>query len=578
MPESAPHPNRPSEMTKAIGLQADDFRRHGDSDAGSVDGRSSEGDTTFDESDRSGGKSLRSSVESNAMDHVTAMLRFYHEQENLPRRWSDAASDDGVMDVYAKLLAHGGDDDDDDDDDGDDGDDGPAPRLSIKQRRRRRSCSRSVDTCSRSLEEIIRETDEEDDADEDSDEHAMLVSSVPMGGSNNDNPIYNFRNRSMSAGAPSIMSSGSGSGGSGATPKIDNRVFDKLLLMQANDQDEDEDEIEVNRRSSVRYQNIRGSLTNIKDILGEKTHNLKDNLAERATLLGDIIMNSNSDSNLSKAASYASKENPPAEADHGRFSMLKRRKASVDSNTYNITEPGRFLLPTNFESGKSSRNRRGTVESESMWSAAASFFDRRRGNEDEQSQNSESSSEDEDSIRKPNGSRSDRRLVRQWDKLPTNDVDEENGEGEDHKAKRNDSWISLGMIEDLQGDIINRRRRATLTPYIDDGGKSYHGLKTDDGIYYRPGQRTINRCIAVLFAVAVTAISSALVGFSVNRSNERLHQIFVPIKPGDNETLTEAVDVIAGHGHYSKDDLFNMAKSVDDHCHPDQLSTANGRW
>ena len=112
MPESAPHPNRPSEMTKAIGLQADDFRRHGDSDAGSVDGRSSEGDTTFDESDRSGGKSLRSSVESNAMDHVTAMLRFYHEQENLPRRWSDAASDDGVMDVYAKLLAHGGDDDD----------------------------------------------------------------------------------------------------------------------------------------------------------------------------------------------------------------------------------------------------------------------------------------------------------------------------------------------------------------------------------------------------------------------------------------------------------------------------------
>jgi len=84
----------------------------------------------------------------------------------------------------------------------------------------------------------------------------------------------------------------------------------------------------------------------------------------------------------------------------------------------------------------------------------------------------------------------------------------------------------------------------------------------DDETCYSPGQRKFNRRIAVLFAIVVTAISIALVGFSVQRIND----------------VGVFEQVIAGHGHYSQDDLFNMAKSVGEHCHPEQLSTDNGRW
>jgi hypothetical protein len=70
-----------------------------------------------------------------------------------------------------------------------------------------------------------------------------------------------------------------------------------------------------------------------------------------------------------------------------------------------------------------------------------------------------------------------------------------------------------------------------------------------------------NLIIAVLFAIAVTTISSVLVVLSVQRSD-------------DVELLSE---VTAKHSHYSQDDLFKMAKSVDEYCHPEQISTANGR-
>jgi len=70
-----------------------------------------------------------------------------------------------------------------------------------------------------------------------------------------------------------------------------------------------------------------------------------------------------------------------------------------------------------------------------------------------------------------------------------------------------------------------------------------------------------NLIIAVLFAVAVTTISSVLVVFSVKRSD-------------GVELLSE---ISTKHSHYSQDDLFKMAKSVDEHCHPEQISTANGR-
>ncbi len=70
-----------------------------------------------------------------------------------------------------------------------------------------------------------------------------------------------------------------------------------------------------------------------------------------------------------------------------------------------------------------------------------------------------------------------------------------------------------------------------------------------------------NLTFAVLFAIAVAAISSVLV-MSVRRS--------------DNVELL--LERAATHGLYTQDDLFKMAKSVDEHCHPEKLSTANGRY
>ncbi|KAL3810849.1 hypothetical protein ACHAXA_005849 [Cyclostephanos tholiformis] len=352
-----------------------------------------------------------------------------------------------------------------------------------------------------------------------------------------------------SARAPSIKSSESGgSAASNATPLVDNRVLQKILSMHTDDQNEYEHD--THHSSSIRYRNFRENLTNLKEILEEKSHNLKDNLATRATLLGEIIINPRSESNLSRAATLASQEDQhqPEEADHGHFSMLHRS----DSDTY-VMKDSVMLLPTNFTTEKKNRNRRETVESTSMWSAAAFFFDRSVENEHELSCCSESSSEDDDSIHEPKTNRHDRQHASQWDKLPINDFDEEKGLKK-HKAKHRESWIGLDV---LQGNIINQNRRATITPFIDDEGESYYGLKTRDGIYYRPGQRTINRCIAVLFAIAVTAISSVLIGLSVQKSE---------------------IEIIAKQGHYSQDDLFNMAKSVDEHCHTEHVSTANGRW
>ncbi|KAL3782827.1 hypothetical protein ACHAW5_000099 [Stephanodiscus triporus] len=391
----------------------------------------------------------------------------------------------------------------------------------------------------------------------------MLIASIPMGGN-----TYDLRNQFTD---PSIKSSESG--GSCATPVIDNRVIEKLLRTHSDNQDEDENE--THRPSSMRYQNLRGGLTrrltNVKDILEEKTHHLKDNISERVTLLGEILtMSPNSDSNLSKAAASASKEDFPEEADQIR--PLQK----ADSDTY-VMKDSVMLLPSDFNTGKRPKNRRGTVESESMWSFGSfSGAFRWASNEDEHSRSSESNCEGDDRVDKPSVSRSDRRHVSQWDLLPTNDDDEVNGEGGKHKIDmRRGSWIDPEAI--IKSSIV-RNRRATLTPFIDEGGNSYHGLKTDDGIYYRPGQRTINRCIAVLFAIAVTVMSSALIGFSVQSSDGKVHQEYVPMKSGDDGTLADAVKVIAGHGQYSQDDLFNMAKSVDDYCNPEELSSAAGRW
>ncbi|KAL3816825.1 hypothetical protein ACHAXA_008688 [Cyclostephanos tholiformis] len=143
--------------------------------------------------------------------------------------------------------------------------------------------------------------------------------------------------------------------------------------------------------------------------------------------------------------------------------------------------------------------------------------------------------------------------------------DAADGRGHNEDATVDEAIHSIetnANISDMTAEVANKIFSLYQQP--DDlpgrvGDEAFDGGK--DQVHYRPGERTINRFIAVLFAIAFTAISSVLIGFSV-QSN-------------DDVQLLEAV---SGLGHYSQDDLFNMAKSVDENCHPEQISTAIGRW
>lgn len=99
------------------------------------------------------------------------------------------------------------------------------------------------------------------------------------------------------------------------------------------------------------------------------------------------------------------------------------------------------------------------------------------------------------------------------------------------------------------------------------------GLTTDDGQHYLPGQPTIHRCITLLWVISVTAIISAIIGLSMQqRIDEKL-----PLTPVENATLADAVESVAGHDLNLQGVLLNMAKSVNDRCNPELLSTATGR-
>ena len=127
-------------------------------------------------------------------------------------------------------------------------------------------------------------------------------------------------------------------------------------------------------------------------------------------------------------------------------------------------------------------------------------------------------------------------------------------------------------------------RRSSPTPSIDDESINHHrrrpggGDDEDDDDHpwsYRPGTRTLRRCVCALLAAAIVAASSALVG-TLGRQGEGGDGTGHGATAGDGAPW-DAAESIAGCGHYTEEDLFRMSSSVDEGCHSEQLTTATGR-
>lgn len=72
------------------------------------------------------------------------------------------------------------------------------------------------------------------------------------------------------------------------------------------------------------------------------------------------------------------------------------------------------------------------------------------------------------------------------------------------------SWLGLGNIKQKNGHggaSWRNTRRVTLTPFVDYNGDSFHSQRSSP---YRPGERTMKRCICIFFVLAIVVLSGAL--------------------------------------------------------------------
>ena len=103
--------------------------------------------------------------------------------------------------------------------------------------------------------------------------------------------------------------------------------------------------------------------------------------------------------------------------------------------------------------------------------------------------------------------------------------------------------------------------------------------------YYRPGQQTIKRCMAVLLVIAIIFIGSAFIGYAIEDTNEdEFGEVTPPvIAMGEEPSQKEVIEATSTSSstqqkQHTQQDLFQMAQSVDEHCHAEQLKSAHGRW
>lgn len=133
--------------------------------------------------------------------------------------------------------------------------------------------------------------------------------------------------------------------------------------------------------------------------------------------------------------------------------------------------------------------------------------------------------------------------------------DDEMGSVHSHTSRKTfDSWIGLGSI--VNGNGGGNHRRASNTPFIDDDLYSPH-------VYYRPGERTLKRCIVFLIVVAIVLLSGAMIGFNVPHKSVNLDESLSRFAPMSNFTEAEALKIAE-----------NIVKA----CHETSMATSSGRW
>eukprot|EP00986_Skeletonema_menzelii_P011727 scaffold6148_cov140-Skeletonema_menzelii.AAC.1 len=110
------------------------------------------------------------------------------------------------------------------------------------------------------------------------------------------------------------------------------------------------------------------------------------------------------------------------------------------------------------------------------------------------------------------------------------------------------------------GRFVPAGRRGSMTPFVtEDGGDFfYDDIVTTNSLFYRPGMKTLRRCGAIFILIAITALSSVLIG------------IYIP--PTIDEDI-ETLKVLGDEGA----ELFKLAESINQHCEATKLHSANGR-
>ena len=371
--------------------------------------------------------------------------------------------------------------------------------------------------------------------------------------------------RSVALSLRSSFSGKSDNSASDLTSPIDNRTLEKLLFMDDDNSEEVFDEsynsingttntnqgvVENDRKGGVRYQNVqralRGSLTGLKD--------LKDHIGGWA--------------NHHQDGAFIVESAPMKDNDGKRLPPNIRGTADGYSDMWTVRRKA------DNESMTSNTNRRGSNQSEEHRHLTASSYE-------------------DSSISASNAQQQQQQQGEEWQPQQVHPNQAKGVQYIDEENQYRESWLSTSVIlEGVQKSNVNsnkqqqqqqRYKRASVTPYIDEDGNTHHEFQSDGGQYYRPSGRSLKRCLCGLFMLMVMGASAALIYFYAVpffTLDESTHETYVPIGPHDNDgtTLDEAIETIASHGQYTSDQLYNLAQSVDDHCHLKQLKSAVGRW
>lgn len=213
---------------------------------------------------------------------------------------------------------------------------------------------------------------------------------------------------------------------------------------------------------------------------------------------------------------------------------------SSPGETYDLGSS--FRVPTKKKAKKDKkawkrRTSDGTTDSMWSWSQAgnvvSSGFNRRASNDSHRSNNSGNYSNDDDD-----------------DKSHTSGGTFDN------------TWLGLGNIAQKNGRggaSWRDSRRITLTPFVDYDGDSFHSQRSTP---YRMGERTLKRCISIMFVLAVVVLSGALIAINVASKDDTL-----------GETLTRDTPLSA----LTEEEKLAVAKTVNEACSSSAIEQSDGR-